>query len=122
MPICLMTNEIPQHLVPGLDQRGLDRESLYACLAEHYGLLPSVAEEEVSARAATPEEQSAMRMEEGIVLEVRRLTRKAGGAVMEFAMIVAPVARYRYRVTLRSKVDVKRGQRENNRLNKIRKV
>jgi GntR family transcriptional regulator len=102
-PICLMTNEIPQRLVPDLAQRGLDKESLYACLAEGYGLSPSVAEEEVSARSATRDEEAALRMNTGIVLEVRRLTRQADGEVMELATIVAPVDRYRYRVTLHAK-------------------
>lgn len=102
-PICLMTNEIPQQLVPDLAERGLDRESLYACLAERYGLHPRIAEEEVSARAATASERSALQMAGGIVLEVRRLTRQAGDEVMELATLVAPVDRYRYCVTLHAR-------------------
>ena len=99
-PICLMTNEIPQRLAPDLEQRGLDRESLYACLADRYGLHPSLAEEEVTARAATRAERSALETKSEIVLEVRRLTRMADGVAMELATVIGPVDRYQYRVTL----------------------
>jgi GntR family transcriptional regulator len=100
VPTCLMFNEIPSRLAPGLAERGLDRESLYACLADRYGLHPFRAEEEVTARRATKSERSALAMKSDIVLEIRRLSRSASGAAIERATVIAPADRYQYRVTL----------------------
>jgi GntR family transcriptional regulator len=104
-PICLMTNEIPKRLVPGLAERGLDGESLYACLAERYSIRPGSAEEEVAARPASRSERTALAMTSDIVLEVRRLTKTANGKKMEFSRVIGPADRYQYRVTLNSKAN-----------------
>ena len=99
-PICLMTNELNAALVPGLAERGLDRESLYACLAEWYGLHPSHADEEVSARPATPQERRLLNIRAPTLLSIRRITMLDNGQPMEVADVLAPADRYQYRVRI----------------------
>jgi GntR family transcriptional regulator len=100
VPTCLMTNELPLLLAPGLAEEGLRSESLYAWLFERYGLKPAWADEEVIARAALPMERRLLGADTNIVLMIERLSVLADGRPLEIAEIVAPAHRYRYAVRL----------------------
>ena len=68
-PICIMSNEIPANIVPGLEKKPFDSESFYAFLKDNYNLIPSHAFEEVYAREALEEEVRQLNMKDNIVFE-----------------------------------------------------
>ena len=96
-PICLMTNEIPLQLVPDLDKKTIDNESLYAFLKDQYGLIPYSADEEVHARKATRYEVETLRLATPFVLVVKRLSFMFDDAPFEFSSIIAAADSYIYR-------------------------
>lgn len=97
-PFCVMRNELPAALAPGLAPAGLPEESLYAWLRRTTRRLPHHADEEVEARRARPEERRFLR--EPFVLAVHRRTYLADGRPLEIAEMVAPAGRYRYRIRI----------------------
>jgi DNA-binding GntR family transcriptional regulator len=99
-PICLMRNELPLALVPGLAEEGLTEESLYGWLKSRRRLVPRRAEEEVEARLASAAEIRALGKTPTIVVVVRRRTFLGDGRPLEMAEMVAPADRYRYRVEI----------------------
>lgn len=99
-PICLLSNELPDELVPGLSKKHLDNESLYNCLSRHFQVCPVQADEEVTARASTDEERQELGEDCETVLVVNRRTFMANGRPMELASMVANANRYRYQVQL----------------------
>ncbi len=96
-PICIMTNEIPLQLVPGLDKKKFDTGSLYAWLKENYQLVPAFANEEVYAREATKEERDVLSMTCNIVLIINRISYLANDIPFEISKIIAPANEYRYK-------------------------
>ena len=102
-PFCLMTNELPQRLVPDLPSEGLPEESLYAWLRARHALVPHRADEEVTARPPLPREERFLGPPARIVLVVRRHTFLADGRPLEIAEMVAPASRYRYLVEIQKK-------------------
>lgn len=102
-PICLMSNELPLRLVPALADEGLSEESLYTWLKRRYGLVPTRADEEVSARLPTKEERRELGEDTQIVMAVRRHSWLGKDRALEVAEMVAPAHRYRYRVEILKK-------------------
>ena len=102
-PFCLMTNELPFDLVPGLAEQGLPEESLYGWLKRRRGIVPVSADEEVEARVPTRPEVRALGSETKIVVAVRRHTWLAGRRPLEIAEMIAPAHLYRYRVEIARK-------------------
>ena len=96
-PICLMTNELPANLVPGIEKEALNTESLYALLKDRFQLIPLAADEEVKAREATPKERKLLGMKSKFVLVVDRISYLANDVPMEISSIVAPADSYIYR-------------------------
>jgi len=96
-PVCLMSNEIPLHLVPDIQRETIDQESLYTYLYDQYGLVPVSAEEEVRARKATDYEIEVLKLKTPIVLVVERLSFLKDEAPFELSSIVAPADFYVYR-------------------------
>lgn len=96
-PICLMTNEIPLHLVPGMQDESINRESLYAWIKDKYQLVPATSEEEVYARYANDEEESNLQMSGDIALVITRISYLKDETPFEYSKIVAPASSYRYR-------------------------
>ena len=96
-PICLMTNEIPLQLVPDIDKKAMDSESLYAFLKDQYELIPYAADEEVYARQATDYEIETLRLEIPFVLVVERLSFMFDDIPFEFSSIIASADSYIYR-------------------------
>ena len=103
-PICLITNQIPDQLVPNLSKEQLDSESLYECLSARYQLEPRHADEEVTARASTAQERRYLSDECKIVLVISRRTFLANGRPLEVATMIANADRYRYQVQLTNPV------------------
>lgn len=99
-PFCLMWNELPLALVPDLAREGLTAESVYTWIKKRYGLEASRADEEVTARAASAEEQQALGTDTEIVVVVERHSFLADGRPLELSHLVAPADRYRYRIDL----------------------
>ena len=95
--ICLMTNEIPLQLVPDIDKKVIDSESLYAFLKDQYGLIPHSADEEVYARQATNYEIETLCLKTPFVLVVKRLSLMFDDIPFEFSSIIAPADSYIYR-------------------------
>lgn len=96
-PFCVMRNELPWKLVPGLE-RGLPEESLYTWLKTHAGLVPARADEEVFVRPPQPREREFLG--DGPVIVVRRHTFLDDGRPLEVAEMAASADRYRYRVEI----------------------
>lgn len=100
-PFCLMSNELPVALTPGLVKRGLTSESIYQVLENDYGIRPDRADEEVTARESTADERSYLGRDARIVVEVHRTSYLADGRPLEIAILRAPAHSYRYRVQVR---------------------
>lgn len=107
-PICLMTNELPSSLVPGLAESGLSEESLYAVLNKRYGIRFAYADEQVSARRATSTEIGVFGDDCDTVIEVRRISFDADGRAVESGWLTAPIDRYTYCVRVESTPQPKR--------------
>lgn len=96
-PVCLMANEFPLELVPDMHKESIEQESIYAWIQDKYQLIPATAEEEVYARHSSDEEKEQLKMEEPIVLVIKRISYLKDGTPVEFSQIVAPAESYRYR-------------------------
>ncbi len=96
-PICIMSNEIPANIVPGLEKKPFDSESFYAFLKDNYNLIPSHAFEEVYAREALEEEVRQLNMKDNIVLIIKRISYLEDQTPFEISKIIAPASDYRYR-------------------------
>lgn len=93
--IQLYDSYLPHDLVEGteLARPGFLHQGTYAAL-ERIGHRPVSCSEEVSARMPTPDEAGALHLGEGVpVLEVHRITRGAGGRVLEALHIIAAADR-----------------------------
>ena len=97
-PACIMTNYLPEGLVPHIEERGLIDDSVYATLAAH-GLAPRRVEDTGEGRAATQEEAEALQIEPGDpLLEVTRLSFDAIGRPLDIAIVSSRADRYSYAV------------------------
>jgi GntR family transcriptional regulator len=97
-PICIMTNYIPERLVPGLVSRGLVDDSLYATMAS-YGVRPLRAEDRVEARAATEWEAQMLQIGKWTpLLQVTRLTRDAANRPLYIAVVTNRGDKYIYTI------------------------
>lgn len=105
VPTALISNQIPAHLVPGLAERGLDEESLYAVLRKRYGLSVAYADEEVTALPAKEYEHWAFGDDCDTVLQVTRTSYDANDRPIEFSRLTAPKNRYTYRVRISANTD-----------------
>ncbi len=96
-PICLMSNEIPLRLVPEINKKNMDKESLYVFLKDEFNLVPASADEEVYARQATDYEVKTLQLKTPIVLVVERLSFMLNNTPFEFSSIIAPADSYIYK-------------------------
>ena len=99
-PICIISNELPEDLLPGFDKSHMDAESLYDCLHRHFQLTPMRAEEQVIARKSTASERKHLGANCDTVIVVNRFTLMANDRPMELSVIVANAARYSYHAQL----------------------
>lgn len=97
-PICIMTNYIPEALVPGLIDQGLVNDSLYATLSK-FGLKPVRAEDRVEARTASDREASQLQISKWApLLQVTRLTRDAANKPLYIAVVANRADKFVYTV------------------------
>jgi len=101
-PLAIETAHIPSPYVPGLLDRDLAAESLYAVLNREYGLSLSGARQTIEAAAPTPEETAILAMDTPQpVLKISRLTFDANDRVVEYVRSVYRGDRYHLTVELR---------------------
>lgn len=97
-PICIMTNYIPEKLVPGLIDQGLIADSLYATLPK-FGLIPIRAEDKVEARTASKWETNQLQISKWTpLLQVTRLTRDEKNNPLYIAVVVNRGDKYIYSI------------------------
>ncbi len=97
-PICIMTNYIPETLVPGLATGDLLDDSLYATMAA-YGVRPARAEDRVEARSASEWEVHMLQVAKwSPLLQVTRLTRDANNKPLYIAVVANRADKYVYTI------------------------
>ena len=97
-PICIMTNFMPQGLIPHLEQTGLIKDSIYETMA-HFNLKPVRAFDKVEARAATAWEAGQLQVPDGFpLLEVKRIVYDSTGKPLYLAIITNRSDKYVYTV------------------------
>ncbi len=97
-PICIMTNYIPEALVPGLVNQGLVNDSLYATLPS-FGLKPVRGEDRVETRTASDWEASQLNIGKwSPLLQVTRLTRDAANKPLYIAVVANRADKFVYTV------------------------
>jgi GntR family transcriptional regulator len=97
-PICIMTNYLPQGLIPGLEDSGLIQDSIYESMA-HHNLKPVRAFDKVEARMATTWEAGQLQVPADFpLLEVTRLVYDASGKPLYLAVITNRSDKYVYTV------------------------
>jgi GntR family transcriptional regulator len=88
-PVAIETAYLPRRLCEGIINEDLNNHSLYAVLKEKYKIVPTWADAEFDARAATKEEALLLKMKVGKpVLSARRVTFSANYDVIEFVFSV----------------------------------
>jgi len=97
-PVCIMTNYIPEMLVPGLVDQGLVNDSLYATLAK-FGIRAVRAEDRVEARIPSEWEASQLQINKWLpLLQVTRLTRDATNTPLYIAVVANRSDKYIYTI------------------------
>lgn len=100
-PICLMTNYLVPEFIPGLLQKGLQRESLYEILEREYGIVLTRAEETVDAKAAKTKEAALLNIRRGApLLCATRITYDATDRPVEVVVSITRADRYSYKIKL----------------------
>lgn len=103
-PLSLMTNFVPERLVPSFGAAMLENESLYEVLERRYHLVPALAEDTVGARGASKEEAAALKIPvDTPVVSVRRVALLEDGTPLELALVASRGDRYEYRVAVRGR-------------------
>lgn len=83
-PVALETAWLPSALCPGILEKDLASQSLFAVLREHYGISPTWADAEIEARASNRQEAAILMAKSGTpILEARRTTFAANFDVIE---------------------------------------
>jgi GntR family transcriptional regulator len=99
-PMCLMTNYLPEGLLPDLTEQGLIDDSLHVTLLEHH-LIPVRAADKVEARAATSWEAEQLQVPVGSpLLQVTRVSYDAAGLALSVAVVSSRADRYSYTVEI----------------------
>jgi GntR family transcriptional regulator len=97
-PICIMTNYLPQGLIPGLEASGLIKDSIYETMA-HNNLKPVRAFDTVEARGATTWEAAQLQVAADFpLLQVTRLVYDSAGQPLYLAVITNRSDKYVYTV------------------------
>jgi len=97
-PLCIMTNYLPEGVVPNLEHDGLKDDSVYATLAAQNLTLVSV-EDTVEARAATEREIELLALPAWCpLLQVTRISYNAANQPIDVAIVASRADRYRYTV------------------------
>jgi len=88
-PLAVETAHLPCRLYEGITDEDLNTQSLYTVLKEKYNIVPTWADAEIEARAATKEEAQLLKLKVGKpVLSARRVTFSANYDVIELVYSV----------------------------------
>jgi GntR family transcriptional regulator len=100
-PLAIETSHLPHARCPGLLDHDLEHGSLYAILAESYGLELAGARQTIEAAAPSPEERDLLQMPAGVpVLRIHRFTTARDGTTCEFVQSAYRGDRYQLNVNL----------------------
>jgi GntR family transcriptional regulator len=84
-PIALERTHLPARRFPGLEHADLSARSLYGHLAERYGCSVATSQQRITAVRLTPTEAHLLRADrETPALDIHRVTRCAGGELVEY--------------------------------------
>ncbi|TDU83988.1 GntR family transcriptional regulator [Kribbella voronezhensis] len=84
-PICLETIHVLQEIVPDFDVQAVEQNSFYTLLEEHYGVIPTDAEQTHAAAAADAIESALLGLAlDAPILILERTTRDQNGRRFEF--------------------------------------
>jgi GntR family transcriptional regulator len=101
LPVSIMVNYLPEDLVPGLVDFGVEHESLYEHLESSYGLVPATAIDTVEAREADEQEAELLKIEPwSPVISVTRIGHLDDGTPLEVALVTSRGDKYQYKVAL----------------------
>jgi GntR family transcriptional regulator len=102
-PVCIMSNYLPEKLVPNFGSHGLLGDSLYATLAAS-GIVPVSAEDRIEARAASEWEAHLLQVPAwSPLLQVTRLTFDAAHRPLYVSVVANRGDRYTYTIHLSPK-------------------
>ncbi|REB08769.1 GntR family transcriptional regulator [Sporosarcina sp. BI001-red] len=100
-PIAIMINYIRAKYVPGLLERGLQRESLYETLEDEYGIQLKQAKEKIQARSASDLEAIELRISpQAALLHITRVSYLEDGTPFELVEMSNRGDRYAYHIDL----------------------
>jgi len=103
-PISISSSYIPKHLVPGLVEKGLSRESLYQTFEKDYGITLSETDETIQAVAAGKEEAELLNIPiNSPVLLVHRIVKDDKGLTVEYNTAISRGDKFKYRTILRGR-------------------
>ncbi len=95
-PMGVQTTYIPSDFVPGIEELGFARASLYDVLGTHYNLVPTAAHETHFAFAVDAEDAALLRIPEGSpVMGAELVARLADGRALEYVRSVMRADRYK---------------------------
>ncbi len=110
-PVSIMINYLPERMIPGLVDSGMERESLYEQLEERYGLAPAEAVDTVETRKATEQEAELLKIQPWTpVISVTRVSYLADGSPLEVALATSRGDRYQYKVRLSGRANLLDGR------------
>ncbi len=96
-PMAVETSHLPAARFPGLTTRLRSASSLYAVLAEHYGVAPATAEQTIETAAASPREAELLDTDTGApMLVLARHSFDAGGVPLEWVRSFYRGDRYKF--------------------------
>jgi GntR family transcriptional regulator len=100
-PICLETIHVLADIVPEFDGRAIEQHSFYALLEERYGVVPTDAEQTLTAAAADATESALLNLAlEAPILIMERTTRDQNGRRFEFTRAAYRGDRYQITTNL----------------------
>ncbi|MBE3557712.1 MAG: GntR family transcriptional regulator [Ktedonobacteraceae bacterium] len=105
-PMCIMINYLREKDVPGLLEKGLQRESLYETLEQEYGIVIAEAQDIVEAREAAPAEAEELHIKAySPVLFVTRYSYLPNNQPLEVVYLTSRADRYQYHIILHPEQD-----------------
>ncbi len=98
-PVALLSSYLPAHLVPGLETRDLNGQSLYKVLEEQYGIILARAENTIEVVRCPAHQATLLRVPAGTpLLQVEGKTYDVTDQFVEFARVLYRADRFRFTI------------------------
>lgn len=98
-PVALLSSYLPAHLVPGLEMRDLNGQSLYGLLEEHYGIVLARAENTIEVVRCPAHQATLLHIPAGTpMLQVEGKTYDIKDQFVEFARVLYRAERFRFTI------------------------